>query len=156
VRLYNLPGVTVLPEFPAATEVWLCNLPGVTVLPELPAATEVGLYNLPGVTVLPELPAATEVGLYNLPGVTVLPELPAATEVGLYNLPGISAGKDSRGYWFVPAKIKGEWRIIAGCRNLSIDAARKHWGPGGVSDRPDCLKLVERCVAMIGMGIRHD
>jgi predicted butyrate kinase (DUF1464 family) len=43
VRLYNLPGVTALPEMPAATDVWLYNLPGVTALPEMPAATDVGL-----------------------------------------------------------------------------------------------------------------
>jgi len=43
VSLDNLPGVTELPEMPAATYVWLHNLPGVTALPEMPAATAVWL-----------------------------------------------------------------------------------------------------------------
>ncbi len=34
VRLYNLPGVTALPDMAAATDVWLDNLPGVTALKE--------------------------------------------------------------------------------------------------------------------------
>ena len=61
-------------KFKTATDVLLDNLPGVTALPELPAATYVRLYNLPGVTALPEMPAATYVLLDNLPGVTALPE----------------------------------------------------------------------------------
>ena len=34
VWLYNLSGITSLPELPAATDVWLENLPGITSLPE--------------------------------------------------------------------------------------------------------------------------
>jgi hypothetical protein len=34
----------------AATDVQLYNLPGVTALPDMPAATDVRLHNLPGVT----------------------------------------------------------------------------------------------------------
>jgi hypothetical protein len=92
---------------------------------------------------------AATVRLDNCPGVTALPDLPAATTVWLDNCPGVSAGKDSRGYWFAPVKARGRWRIIAGCRNYSIAEARAHWGPSGESDRPDCLALVEKCVAMI-------
>ena len=35
---------------PAATDVWLYNLPGITAVPDMPAATDVWLYNLPGIT----------------------------------------------------------------------------------------------------------
>lgn len=52
VSLYNLLGVKVLPDMPAATYVWLENLPGVTVLPDMPAAIDVRLENMPGLTVL--------------------------------------------------------------------------------------------------------
>jgi hypothetical protein len=78
---------------------------------------------------------------------TELPALPAATVVWVENCAGLGpqhfAGEDSRGYKFHGVKIRGQWRIIAGCRNLSLSEARKHWGPGGDSDRPDCLALVE-------------
>jgi hypothetical protein len=50
-------------------------------------------------------------------------------------------GVDSRGYLFESTKVRGQWRIVAGCRNFSITDARKHWGRGGPSDRPDCLAL---------------
>lgn len=88
-------------------------------------------------------PAATDVRVDNCPGLTVLPDLPAATVVWVDNCPGLTAGKDSRGYAFLAARIRNQWRILAGCRNFSIDEARKHWGPGGRSDRPDCLALVQ-------------
>ena len=61
--------------FKTATYVRLYNLPGVTAVPDLPAATYVRLYNLPGVTAVPDLPAATDVRLYNLPGVTAVPRI---------------------------------------------------------------------------------
>jgi len=35
-------------------------------------------------------------------------------------------------------------RIRAGCRDFTVAEARAHWGPGGASDRPDCLALVEK------------
>ncbi len=37
VRLYNLPGITAVPDLPAATEVWLHNLPGITAVPKVAA-----------------------------------------------------------------------------------------------------------------------
>ncbi|HEX5321469.1 MAG TPA: hypothetical protein VFW46_20085 [Stellaceae bacterium] len=71
----------------------------------------------------------------------------AATTVWVWNCPGLTtlnAGPDSRGYQFVAGRVRHQWRILAGCRNFSIDDARRHWGPGGPSDRPDCLRMVER------------
>jgi hypothetical protein len=53
------------------------------------------------------------------------------------------AGDDSRGYSFAGV---GK-RVLAGCRNFTLPKARKHWGPGGLSDRPDCLALVEKIAA---------
>jgi len=51
-KYYTIEQVTVLPELPAATDVWVYNCPGLTVLPELPAATNVWVYNCPGLTPL--------------------------------------------------------------------------------------------------------
>ena len=56
----------------------------------------------------------------------------------------IPAGVDVRGYWFAAIRQGGEWRIRAGCRDFSVKEALSHWGPGGKSDRPDCLALVEK------------
>lgn len=53
------------------------------------------------------------------------------------------AGDDSRGYSFLHMG-KG---VRAGCRNFTFAQARKHWGSGGESDRPDCLALVEKIIA---------
>ena len=41
--------------FKAATDVWLYNLPGITAVPDLPAATDVWLDNLPGITAVPKV-----------------------------------------------------------------------------------------------------
>ena len=59
------------------------------------------------------------------------------------------AGVDARGYVFEGMPIRGQWRVLAGCRNFSIYDARKHWGHGGPSDRPDCLALVEKIAAAV-------
>ena len=95
--------------------------------------------------------AATDVRVYNCPGLTALPELPAATYVLVDNCPGllVRAGKDRRGYEFTALKLRGQWRIMAGCRNFSLPDARRHWGHGGASDRPECLALVEKLAAEI-------
>ena len=93
--------------------------------------------------------AATVVRVDNCPGLAVLPELPAATVVRVDNCPGLAA-KDSRGYSFAIAKIRGQWRIIAGCQNFSFEDARRHWGRDGASDRPDCLALVEKLITSVG------
>ena len=64
--------------------------------------------------------------------------------------PHFEAGRDSRGYDFSAVKLHGQWRIIAGCRNFCLSDARKHWGSGGRSDRPDCAALVEKLALAIG------
>ena len=72
----------------------------------------------------------------------------AATDVWVENCPGLTpGGKDSRGYQFIGVKIRGQWRIIAGCRNFSLADARSHWGRDGLRGRPDCLALVELIAA---------
>jgi hypothetical protein len=129
------------------------NCPGISALPELPAATDVRVDNCPGISALPELPAATYVRVYNCPGISALPELPAATDVRVDNCPGISnvirAGKDSRGYEFIGMKLRGQWRVTAGCRNFSLAEARAHWGRPGRSTNPECLALAEKIAAAI-------
>ena len=43
---------------------------------------------------------------------------------------------DPRGYSFVHAvQCDDEWKIRSGCRDLSIDDARKHWGDGYSGER---------------------
>ena len=96
--------------------------------------------------------AATDVRVYNCPGLTALPELPAASEVWVENCPGLfifTAGKDSRGYQFPVIRLRSQWRIVAGCRNFTVKDARRHWGPGGPSNRADCAALVEKLAADI-------
>ena len=61
----------------------------------------------------------------------------------------VCAGVDSRGYIFEGILIRDQWRVIAGCRNYSIDDAREHWGPGGESDRSDCLSFVDKIAAFV-------
>ena len=61
----------------------------------------------------------------------------------------VCAGIDSRGYVFEGILIRDQWRVIAGCRNYSIDDAREHWGPGGESDRSDCLSFVDKIAAFV-------
>ena len=96
-------------------------------------------------TVIADPNAATDVRVDNCPGLTALPELPAATDVWVKNCPGLTAlnaGEDSRGYQFVAISMRGEWRIIAGCRNYSLAEAREHW-----RSNPECAALVERLAA---------
>ena len=91
--------------------------------------------------------AATYVRVDNCPGLTALPELPAATDVRVYNCPGLTAlnaGSDHRGYQFVAVQIREQWRIIAGCRNYSLEDARAHWRTNA-----ECAALVEKLAAEI-------
>jgi len=64
------------------------------------------------------------------------------------------AGYDSREFAFSAIKLRGKWRIIAGCRNFTVQDAQQHWGRGGPSDRPDCLALVEKLAAQIAAAER--
>ena len=90
-------------------------------------------------------------------GCTALTEINAPKAFRIYatgctSLTGmIHGGKDSRGYHFFGFPQSGKYRIFAGCRNLTPEEALAHWGPGGPSDRPDCLALVQKIIAEIKM-----
>jgi hypothetical protein len=85
--------------------------------------------NCPGLTALPDLPAATDVSVMNCPGLTALPDLPAATYVRVEDCPGLTAlyVGTHRGFQAYAVFIRGAWRVVAGCRNLTFDEAKAHW-----------------------------
>ncbi|MBX3511949.1 MAG: hypothetical protein KF750_00015 [Xanthobacteraceae bacterium] len=94
---------------------------------------------------------ATDVRVINNSALTALPDLPNATDVWVENnsaltaLPWLVVGeKHSRGYHFNGIKIRGEWRIIAGCRNFSVTSAKKHW-----RHNHEALSIVEKIAAEI-------
>src|SRR5947199_2100342 len=87
-------------------------------------------------------------------GCTALTELKADAAKINRSADYIFAGVDSRGYTFEGITVRGQWRVIAGCQNKSIAEARAHWGPGGNSDRPDCLALVEKIAAFAAQRTR--
>ena len=92
---------------------------------------------------------ATTVSIYNCAGLTALPDLPAATTVYINNCAGLTvlnAGKDRRGYQFTALYVRKQWRIIAGCRNFSIEDAKKHWRKNA-----ECYGLVETLITQINM-----
>jgi hypothetical protein len=59
----------------------------------------------------------------------------------------IEAGSDARGYTFIGIKIRGSWRVIAGCRNLSPAEAIAHWSRPGAAR--GCIEIVRALVAAI-------
>jgi len=99
-----------------------------------------------GCTALTEL-KADAAKYVDASGCTALTELKTRPDAKIKNEPYIFGGIDSRGYLFEAVLVRDQWRVIAGCRNYSIADARKHWGPGGESDRPDCLAFVEKIAA---------
>ena len=131
-------GLTTL-DLPAATWVYAGGCTGLTTL-DLPAATTVDAGGCTGLTTL-DLPAATTVDAGGCTGLTTL-DLPAATWVyaggctGLTN--AVFAGSDIRGYGFIGLRLRGEWRVLAGCRNFSPEEAMRHW-----KQNPECLALAE-------------
>ena len=115
---------------------------GCTALTEL-KADAADYVDARGCTALTEL-KADAADYVDASGCTALTELKAPKATKIERSTGyVFAGVDSRGYLFEGVTIRGQWRVIAGCRNYSIVDARQHWGPGGPSDRPDCLALVE-------------
>ena len=56
-------------------------------------------------------------------------------------------GDDRRGYSFWADLARG--RVRAGCRSFTPEEALAHWGPGGPSDRPDCLALAKQAIVLI-------
>jgi hypothetical protein len=152
VRVLNCAGLTELPDLPAATVVRVENCAGLTELPDLPAAIDVRVENCAGLTELPDLPAATVVRVLNCAGLTELPDLPAAIDVWVLNCAGlkglVQGDENPRGYKVIGVKLRRQWRIIAGCRNFSIEDARHHWGKSA-RKHAGCLAVAERVIAQI-------
>ena len=125
---------------------------GLTVLPDLPACRYLNADGCTKLAALPALPACLYLDASGCTGLTVLPDLPACETLyagGCTGLAVIDAGQDSREYHFHGVPLRIGWRICAGCRIKTVAEARAHWGPGGPSDRPDCLALVEKIAAEI-------
>ena len=94
---------------------------------------------------LGDLPQARTVDASGCTALATLGDLPKAAVIKNEKWTAyIAGGADSRGYFFESLIIRdgSERRYLAGCRNYALDEARAHWGPGGPSDRPDCLALV--------------
>ena len=131
------------------------NASGCTSLTEINAPNAESI-NASGCTSLTEINAPKAKNIYAT-GCTALTELHAPVAERIYAtgctaLTGmIHGGKDSRGYHFFGFPQRGEYRIFAGCRNFTPEEALAHWGPGGPSDRPDCLALVQKIIAEIKM-----
>ena len=116
-----------------------------------PAATRVYASGCTALTSL-SAPAATEVNAYGCTALTSL-SAPAATHVdarGCTSLPGYG-GRDGRDYTFIGLMQPDGLHIYAGCRHFILTQARQHWGPGGKSDRPDCLDLVNKIARQFGV-----
>ena len=61
----------------------------------------------------------------------------------------IDVGMNARGYDMSAIKLRGVWRIIAGCRNFNVEDARKHWGASSDRAHPEILAQVETIAAEI-------
>jgi hypothetical protein len=154
VQTVDACGCTALTEL-AAPKAITVDASGCTALTEL-AAPEATTVYVSGCTALTEL-AAPEATTVYVSGCTALTELAAPKAItvdacGCTALTGYEhfyAGSDSRGYVFSAIKLHGSWRFIAGCRNFTREEALHHWGPGGRSNRPDCLALVHKLIAQI-------
>ena len=151
-------GCTALTELKADAAT-IVDASGCTALTRLKADAAT-IVNANGCTALTELRADAATIVY-ASGCTALTELKAdAAEYvdasGCTALTGyeiFDAGTDARGYAFSAIKLRGEWRIIAGCRNFNLKQARHHWGLNGDNYRPDCLVLVEKlALAMVKTG----
>jgi hypothetical protein len=145
VDVWNCPGLTTLPDLPAAarvyawncrdlirigdlpaaTQVYMENCPGLTALPDLPVATHVEVRDCPGLVRIGGMPVAARVWVRNCPGLIELPDLPVAARVEVWKCPRIPAlHHDPRGY----ALIRIGDRYFAGCRNFTAAEAIAHWG----------------------------
>jgi hypothetical protein len=129
------------------------NHPLPAALASIGSSVDLEGYNHPLPAALASIGGYVDLRGYNHPLPAALASIggPAYLEGYNHPLPAwlIDGGADSRGYYFAGMLVNGEWRIRAGCRDFSIDQARRHWGSGGQSDRPDCLALVEKIVTAI-------
>ena len=102
-----------------------------------------------------ELPALTRIGeSVNLRGYAHA--LPALTRIGgsaflrgYAHMPHWIGyiGDDRRGYSFWADLLRG--LVRGGCHSFTPEEALAHWGPGGPSDRPDCLALAKQAIVLI-------
>ncbi len=107
---------------------------GCTALTELKADAAEYVYAR-GCKALTELKADAAEYVYAR-GCTALTELKADAAKTVYasgctaltELPFVDAGTNERGYEMFAVVLRGEWRIIAGCRNFNLQQARAHWG----------------------------
>ena len=147
-------------EFQAATGLtvrgWL-SLRGCTALTALPPGLTVrGWLSLRGCTALTALPDGLIVGgwldLSGCKGLTALPRgLTVAGSLYLSGCTGLDrycVGRDARDYAFYGVPMRDGAHVVAGCRNFTAAQALAHWGPGGESDRPDCLALARQAIAL--------
>jgi hypothetical protein len=86
-------------------------------------------------------------------GLTALPDLPNAEHVDASGCTGLTkpifdGGENPRGWWVRDMYLGSAWRVIAGCRNLTIDGARAHWGRGERA-HPGCLAVAEAVISQI-------
>ena len=147
-------------EFQAATGLTVAGslyLNGCTALTALPPGLTVGDWlDLSGCTALTTLPPGLTVrGWLSLRGCTALTALPDGLIVGgwLYlsgctGLDRYCVGRDARDYAFYGVPMRDGAHVVAGCRNFTAAQALAHWGPGGESDRPDCLALARQAIAL--------
>ena len=130
---------------------------GCTGLTALPGGLTVrGSLDLTGCTGLTTLPEGLTVGDWlNLSGCTGLTALPPSLTVngslymrGCTGLDRYCVGRDKRGYAFYGIPMRDGPHVVAGCHNFTAAQALAHWGPGGKSDRPDCLALAQKAIAL--------
>ena len=67
---------------------------------------------------------------------------------GCTGLDRYCVGRDKRNYAFFGIPMRDGPHVVAGCRNFTGAQALAHWGPGGESDRPDCLALAQKAIAL--------
>ena len=68
---------------------------------------------------------------------------------GCTGLDHYCVGRDARGYAFYGIPMRDGPHVVAGCRNFTGAQALAHGGPGGESDRPDCLALAQKAIVLI-------
>ena len=148
-------------EFQAASGLTVrgaLDLTGCTALTALPDGLSVGGWlDLTGCTGLTALPDGLSVGgwldLTGCMGLTALPPgLTVGASIDLRGCTGLDhycVGRDARGYAFYGIPMRDGPHVVAGCHNFTAAQALAHWGPGGESDRPDCLALAKQAIVLI-------
>ena len=115
-----------------------------------------GALDLTGCTGLTALPDGLSVGgwldLTGCMGLTALPPgLTVGASIDLRGCTGLDhycVGRDARGYAFYGIPMRDGPHVVAGCRNFTAPQALAHWWAGGQSNRPDCLALAQKAIAL--------